>query len=139
MTRGARGGRGLPIALWIVQTILAVGFASGGLLKMTRPIEELVEIFGWPGALSPGLVRFIGAAELAGGLGLVLPALTRTMPVVAPLSAIGLAIVMLFAMVFHVMRGEFSALPLNVLFGGLATFVAWGRLAKAPIAPAGGR
>jgi putative oxidoreductase len=135
MTNGTRSGKGLHIALWAVQVILALSFASGGFLKMTQPIPELVEMFVWPGALSPGMVRFIGAAELAGALGLVIPALTRIMPVLTTLAAIGIAIIMLFAMVFHVLRGEGSALPINLVFGGLAVFVAWGRLTKARIAP----
>lgn len=135
MTNGTRGGRGLNIGLWIVQVLLGLAFVSGGFVRITRPIPELTEQFVWPGALWPGMVRFIGAAELAGGLGLILPALTRTLPVLTPLAAIGIALIMFFAMIFHVIRGEFSPLGINLVFGVLAVFVAWGRLAAAPILP----
>jgi putative oxidoreductase len=134
MPNGPRG-RGLNIALWIVQALLGLAFASGGYVKLMQPIPELTERFVWPGALWPGMVRFIGAAESAGGLGLILPALTRTMPVLTPLAAIGIALIMLFAMIFHVIRGEFSALGINLVLLVLALFVAWGRLAASPIVP----
>ena len=90
---------------------------------------------GWPGDLPPALVRFIGASELAGALGLVLPSATRIRPLLTPLAAMGLVIVMLLAALFHISRGEWLALPINAVLGGLAAFVAWGRLRKAPIFP----
>jgi putative oxidoreductase len=43
--------------------------------------------------------------------------------------------VMLLAAVFHIGRGEWFALPVNFVLGGLAAFVAWGRLRRAPIFP----
>jgi hypothetical protein len=43
--------------------------------------------------------------------------------------------VMLFATIFHISHGELGALPIPLVLGGLAAFVAWGRAAKAPIAP----
>jgi len=66
---------------------------------------------------------------------MLLPALTRIKPILTPLAGVGLAVVMVLAAGFHVMRGELSALPINLAFGGLAAFVAWGRLQKAPISP----
>jgi hypothetical protein len=79
-------------------------------------------------------VRAIGAIDLAGGLGLLLPALTRIMPRLTPLAAIGCAVLQLAAMVFHASRGEFALLPLNVILFTLAVYVAWGRVRGAPIA-----
>jgi putative oxidoreductase len=73
------------------------------------------------------LLRFIGVAELAGGLGLILPAATRIRPMLTPLAALGLATIMTLAFVFHIQRGEWDALPVNAVLGALAAFVAWGR------------
>ena len=87
------------------------------------------------GQLRDAVHLHVIAAELLGGIGLVLPAATRIMPKLTPLAALGLLTVMLLAMLTHVTRGEFSALGANVMLGGLAAFVAWGRLAKSPIAP----
>jgi len=83
----------------------------------------------------PGpLVRFIGAAELAGAIGLLLPGLLRIRPVLTPLAGIGLATVMLLATGFHVTRGEYGVLAMPLGLGALAAFVAWGRLRAVPIA-----
>jgi putative oxidoreductase len=123
------------ISLWIVQILLAIGFGMGGFMKATQPIADLAEMMVWPGAVPPALVRFIGLAELAGALGLVLPAATRIKPVLTPIAALGLVAIMVLAAIFHVARGEFGALPINFLYAALAAFVAWGRLRKAPILP----
>jgi putative oxidoreductase len=123
------------IALWVAQVLLAVAFGMAGFMKTTLPIADLTEKMVWPGALPPALVRFIGVSEFAAALGLILPAATRIKPVLTPLAGVGLVIVMLLAAIFHAMRGEFGALPMNLGFGALAAFVAWGRFRKAPIAP----
>ena len=125
----------LTVALWAAQVILAVMFGMGGFMKMTAPMDTLVQTVPWSADLPVALVRFIGASELAGALGLLLPALTRIKPGLTPLAAAGLATIMLFAAVFHIMRGELAALPFNVGLGALALFVAWGRTRRAPIAP----
>jgi putative oxidoreductase len=127
--------RGIHIALWIVQVLLALNFGFAGFMKSTQPIEALVERLVWPGALPEALVRFIGVCELLGALGLILPAATRIKPVLTPLAAAGLATIMLLASVFHLSRGEARVVPINLVLGGLALFVAWGRRKKAPIAP----
>jgi putative oxidoreductase len=80
-------------------------------------------------------VRFIGAAELLGGLGLILPAATGVKPVLTPLAGVGLAMLMLLAMIFHISRGKLGAVAMPLALGGLAAFVAWGRSVGAPIAP----
>jgi hypothetical protein len=89
----------------------------------------------WVSAVPGGLVRFIGASELLGGLGLVLPAATRVLPRLTALAGAALAFVMVLAATFHVMRGELGALPINLVLGGLSAFVAWGRLKKVPVSP----
>lgn len=133
----AQEPRGLHIALWVAQVLLAIMFGMAGVMKMTTPVPELARTLGWPGDLPPPLVRFIGASELAGALGMLLPSLTRIRPELTPIAGLGLATVMVLAIVFHLSRGEISALGITVFLGGLAAFVAWGRLKKAPIHPRG--
>ena len=102
-------------------------------MKSFQPIAELARQLAWTAAVPVALVRFIGASELAGAIGLLLPAATRIKPVLTPLAALGLVTVMVLAAGFHVTRGEFSVLPVNAVLGGLAAFVAWGRTRGAPI------
>jgi putative oxidoreductase len=80
-------------------------------------------------------VRFIGVAELAGALGLLLPALTRRKPVLTAWAATGLVVVMALAGVVHIARGEPQVVPVNLVLGGMAAFIAWGRFRGARIAP----
>ena len=68
-------------------------------------------------------------------IGLILPALTRILPRLTPLAALGVSIIQVLAMLFHVSRGEFMVLPLNVVLLALSLFVLWGRERKAPIGP----
>ena len=121
------------ITLWVVQILLGAAFTMVGAMKLTQPIAALAANMGWPGAVPPALVRFIGASELLGGLGMILPAATRMTPQLTPLAAAGLTAIMALAALFHVSRGELNLMPINVIIGGLAAFVAWGRWSKVPI------
>ena len=103
-----------------------------GVMKTTAPVAELAKNLNWVADM-PWLVRFIGASELAGALGLILPSLTRIMPRLTSLAGLGLFTVMVLASGFHVVRGEFGGLPITFVLGGLAAFVAWGRYRGAPI------
>jgi putative oxidoreductase len=124
----------LNLALWVVQFVLAALFGMAGFMKLTMPIDELAKNVPWVPEVPVALVRFIGASELAGALGLLLPALTRIKPILTPLAAIGLATVMLLAIPFHLSRGEASILYVPLTLGALAAFIAWGRWRKVPIA-----
>jgi len=125
----------LHTALWVAQFLLACAFGTAGVGKSTAPIAELAVDMPWVTDLPALLVRFIGVAEFAGGLGMVLPSVTGIRPVLTPLAAIGLALVMALAAVFHLTRGEVPAIFINAALGALALFVAWGRFVKAPIPP----
>jgi putative oxidoreductase len=127
----AATGRGLRIALWSAQIALAIVFALAGGMKVSTPAAELAKMApGFPLAL----LRFIGIAELAGSIGIILPALTRIVPVLTPLASSGFVIVMASAAVLHLVRGELGELAVVVVLGALACFVAWGRFKRAPIA-----
>jgi putative oxidoreductase len=129
------GGRALHLALWIAQALLAVMFGIAGVIKSTQPIPSLAAQMPWTAAVPGALVRFIGVSELAGALGLILPAATAIRPVLTPISAVGIVLIMGMAAGFHLSRGEVSMVPVNGLLGLLAAFVAWGRFVKRPIAP----
>jgi hypothetical protein len=81
----------------------------------------------WISALPKSLFTFIGLAEIAGGLGVVLPMLTGILPWLTPLAAALLALVMALAFAFHVRRKEYPNLAPNTVLFLLAAFVAWGR------------
>ncbi len=124
--------KGLNIALWIAQGLLAAAFIMAGFMKMTSPIDELAANgMSFVNSFSEVMVRFIGISEVLGGIGLILPALLRIKPVLTPIAGAALALVMVLASIYHISNGE-SFAPNIVLFA-LASFIAWGRLTKAPI------
>jgi len=86
--------------LWIVQGLLAAFFGSGGIVKAVRPSKRLYDQgLTWVEDFSPGAVKAIGGLELAAAVGLVLPAVTGVAPVLVPLAAVGLGLIMVGAAV----------------------------------------
>jgi uncharacterized membrane protein YphA (DoxX/SURF4 family) len=115
-------------ALWIVQGILAFAFLGAGLLKLTQSREQLIpRVGGWVETYPAGGIKAIGAAEVLGAIGLIAPPALHIVPVLAPLAACGLAVVMAGAVVVHARRGEYSKVVVNLVLAALAVFVAWGR------------
>ena len=110
-------------ALWIIQGLLALLFVFGGGVKLVLPIEEMAKQIALPGAF----LRFIGVAEVLGGLGLVLPGLTGIRPGLTSLAAAGLVIIMIGATVLSFTSGGVLAalFPFVVLL--LLVFVIYGR------------
>jgi putative oxidoreductase len=125
----------MKVVLWILQIVLAVAFLAAGAMKLTQPLAELAVSLPWTADVPGALVRFIGVAEVLGGLGLVLPAATRILPRLTPIAAAALAIDMVLATLFHLVRGEAMMAPITLLLVALLAFVAWGRTTRAPIAP----
>jgi hypothetical protein len=127
--------KGLQIGLWVVQGLLALTFVGTGLWKLTTPIAELAGKMPWMGQVSPSFLYATAAFDLLGGLGILLPSVTRIKPGLAVLGALGCAALMAGAVVFHVSRGEAANTPFNFFLIALSLFVAWGRRSLAPIAP----
>ena len=125
--------KGLNIALWVVQALLAGMFAMAGFTKTFVPINEVIEQVPALTGMADMLIRFIGVSELAGAVGLLVPAITRIQPKLTAYAGIGLAVVMVLAAIVHATRGEFPMIGMNAVLAALALFVAWGRLKKAPI------
>lgn len=111
------------IALWIVQGVLAALFLLAGGSKLAMPGAELARLSPLP----PGFLRFIGACEVLGALGLVLPGLFRVRPGLTPLAAAGLVVIMLGAVVVTAIAQGVAAAGFPLVVGALATFVALGR------------
>ena len=130
----APSGR-LHTALWIAQILLFLVFGASGALKLFLPLDKLIEMMVWPGLVPEQLVRTNGVAELLGALGMVLPAYTRIKPHLTSWAGYGLLFVMTLATGFHISHSGFYMLPANILLGGLAGFVGWGRGSQVPITP----
>lgn len=119
----------MTYALWTLQVLLALLFIFAGGMKLVLPLDKLEGPIALPGLL----LRFIGAAELLGGIGLVVPSLLRIKPGLTPLAAAGLVIIMLGATGLGIAAGDLAMALIPLVVGLLAAFVAYGRWKLAPI------
>ncbi|MEY2524487.1 MAG: hypothetical protein QOJ66_3052 [Ilumatobacteraceae bacterium] len=126
----------MNLALWIIAIFLAVAFAGSGLMKLVVPKDKLVTAGqGWAQDFSPTNIRLIGLVEIVGAVGLVLPAAVHIAPILVPLAAVGLALVMVGAIVVHARRKEPMNIAVNVVLIALAVVVAWGRFGPYSFTP----
>jgi putative oxidoreductase len=117
------------VALWAIQVLLALLFLLVGVMKLATPYEALAASADWVRFLPPWLVLFIGVAEVAGALGIVLPAATGIRRELTPLAAGGLALIMVLATLFLVSVGQAALAPPNLVILALALIVVYGRRA----------
>ncbi|AWT27143.1 MULTISPECIES: DoxX family protein [Corynebacterium] len=114
----------MSVVLWVVNIILAVSFVGSGLMKIGRARESLVESGQeWADGFSENTVKLIGAVEFLGALGLILPRALDILPVLTPVAATCLFVVMVGAVTTHVRRGELAVRGQAALSLGLLTAV----------------
>ena len=118
----------MTYALWIVQGLLTALFLFAGGMKLVLPLEKLTGPIPLPG----WFVRFIGAAEALGALGLILPGLLCIRPGLTPLAAAGLVIIMIGATGLGLAVGDIAMTLIPLVVGLLAAFVAYGRWRLTP-------
>ncbi|MCY1721028.1 DoxX family protein [Prolixibacteraceae bacterium Z1-6] len=119
----------MNIALWILQILLAAFFLTMGSIKAVLPKDKLLKVFEWIDDFSREKIKTIGGFEIAGALGLFIPGVYSLPEIIIPLSAAGLAIIMVLAAITHYNRGEKSDLNLNIVLFILLAIVIVGRLA----------
>ncbi|OCB12732.1 DoxX family protein [Mycolicibacterium porcinum] len=120
----------MNIALWTVQTLLALVYIVAGGLKVIRSREQLVASgrLDWMKDHSDAAVRSLGVVEILGALGMILPEVTGIARVLTPIAAVGLVVVQFGALRVHLTRDERQPLPINMFLLVLAGFVAVGRV-----------
>lgn len=117
----------MNVALWIIAGLLALAFLASGAMKLIQPKEKLPAGWGWVEDFSAGSIKAIGALEVLAAVGLILPAALDLAPVLVPLAAVGLVLLMVGASIVHVRRREAQGIVVTLVLLALAVFVAWGR------------
>lgn len=108
------------ISYWIVAGLLALANFAAGVMKLAQPRPKLVAAgMAWAGDFPSSAIKTIGAVEVVGALGLVLPLATGIAPVLSPLAAVGLALVRISAVFVHARRGENKMIAINVVLAAL--------------------
>ena len=120
----------MNIALWVIAGLLAAGFLFAGANKLFMSRERLAKApgGGWALDFSAGFVKALGALEVLGAVGLILPGLLGIAPVLVPLAALGLGLIMIGAAVVEFRRREFKHVLVNVVYLVLIVVVVFGRL-----------
>jgi uncharacterized membrane protein len=126
----------MNVILWILQILFGIYFLAIGFMHFIIP-PGLPAMMSWMYDLSPALHAVSGIAEILGGIGLILPGLFRVQTRLVPLAAAGLAVVMVGAVVYHILRGEYANIGLNLLNAVVLAFVAYGRWRLVPLADRG--
>ena len=122
----------MNIALCILQSLLGLYFFLIGIIYFVIP-PGLPAMMSWMYELSPTLHSVSGTLEILGGLGLILPSVTKIQPRLTPLAGAGLALVMAGALTWHLQRGEPQNMFLNVILAVIAASIAYGRWKLVPI------
>lgn len=120
----------MNLALWIVAGLLAAVYLFSGGGKLIMPKEKISAMAAsgrWVDDFSSGGVKAIGVLEVLAAVGLILPTLLDIAPVLVPLAALGLVLIMVGAVFVRIRRHEFKYMVADLIYLALATFVAWGR------------
>jgi len=126
----ASSRKGLHYTLWVVQVLLALLFLFAGISKFVMPPAEMTKQMP---SMPINFLYFIGVCETLGGLGMVLPGLLRIKTGLTPLAAAGLVIIMIGAVVVSYMTMGAAGIPMPLIAGLLAAFVAYGRWKLVPL------
>ena len=115
----------MNVALWIAQALLAFIMIGAGSPKLLAPRTWLAENMAWTKHVPAAVPRLLGLAEVMGGLGLILPLLLGIAPILTPIAAACLFLVLTGALVTKVRDHESPALPVICML--LAVFIVVGR------------
>jgi hypothetical protein len=124
----------MDVALLIVAGLLAAVLVFSGSAKVFVPRKRLADapLGGWTADASDGFVKSLGVLELLAAVGLILPAVVDIAPVLVPVAASGVVLLMIGAMITHGRRHEPLGVALNLTYLAMAAFVAWGRFVAEP-------
>ena len=119
----------MNVALWITAGLLGAVFLLAGGTKLFVPKQKLAMApgGGWVDDFSAGFIKTLGAVEVIGAAGLILPAAVDVAPVLVPLAAVGLAIIMIGAALVELRRQESKHVLVNLIYLAVIAFLAVGR------------
>ncbi|MCB1273412.1 MAG: DoxX family protein [Leucobacter sp.] len=115
------------IALWIATAVLALAFAMAGSMKVAKPYAQIAgqDRMEWTEEVTPAQLKTIGALEVVGAVGMILPAATGIAPWLTPVAAFALAVMMGVAFALHVRRRENGTPSLVLAAISLLVGIGW--------------
>jgi len=119
----------MNILLWIIQILVGLIFMLSGTMKFLTPYSEMIK--DAPYVFPYWFLLFIGTCEVLGGIGLIVPWATGIKPLLTPLAASLLIIIMIGAVIFTAMTPMSGMAVIPAIVGLLCAFIAWGRRSSA--------
>jgi len=114
----------MNVFLWVAAGLLAVVLLGAAVPKLTKSQAELVSSGqGWAADYPGGAVKAIGTLEVLAAIGLILPALLDIAPILVPLAATGVVLLMVGAAITHARRREYRNIAVNVGLAVLALVI----------------
>ena len=113
--------------IWIMQGILAGIMTTSGIVILVLPKRLLEDRLSWVKSYPYGMKLFICLAKIAGALGLILPMLLNTLPIVTAYAAMGIALLMIAAFVYHLQTKEYKDIPATILILIVALLISYYR------------
>ena len=116
-------------ALWVVAIVAGVISFAAAVNKLMQSKEELLthENMGWANEFSDESIKRIGAIEMLGVFGLIVPQGTGHVEILTPIAAVGLILLQIGAVIVHVRRREWRMLTINIPLILALSYVAIGR------------
>jgi uncharacterized membrane protein len=84
----------MTLAVWLLSALVALAVFASGLLKIAVPRTSLAKRMKWAATWSDANVKLLGVVEVLGAIGLIVPAATGILPMLTPIAAIGIAVLM---------------------------------------------
>ena len=131
--RQKRKERNQKLSFWVAQTILAGVFFLQGIMKLIVPVDALAQTHFWINVAPEWFVKMIGLIEVLAGIGLIVPAMLQYRPEWSMRAGFGVLLLLILAVVFHIIRKEWSNLPTIIVLGAIDVYFLWGRLRIEPI------
>lgn len=122
----------MNIFLWVLQGLLALHTLMGAVWKFKKSAEQTMpSLKAIPGGIWRGLAIF----EIICALGLIVPAVYEPLAFLAPISAIGIALVMLSFCGLHLASNPKSFGPMIywIVVAAVCSFIVYGRLVLQPV------
>jgi hypothetical protein len=117
----------MNIFLWVLQIILALHTAVGAVWKFSHSAEQTQPSLK---AIPHGVWLALAVFELLCCLGLILPAFSSPLAILAPIAAACIAAEMLLFSGLHIHSGDSNRTPLIywLVVAAICAFIAFGRL-----------
>ncbi len=117
----------MNLLIWILQGLLAAMFCFSGILILSQPAEKLAPKMPFVKDYTPAMVKLVAYAHILGALGLLLPLLLNILPILTPVAACSLAVVMLLAAKYNFGRGDMKSVTVDMVLGVLFILIAYYR------------